>query len=52
MKFSDEQKRIARDAVEAYQRRVEMMWDDLKFELELELNLNHEDVDQLLMEAT
>lgn len=51
MKFSDEQKRAARDAIDIHQRRVEMMWEDLRFELELQLNLDPDDVDALIEEA-
>lgn len=51
MKFSDEQKRIVQNAVDEHQRRTEMMWEDMHFELQLRLNLDADDVDALLEET-
>lgn len=49
--FTDEQKAVAREAAEYYERRIEMMWDDMKFELEMKLGLEPEQVHDLLEEV-
>ena len=48
MKFTDEQETEARDAVRSYEARCEMMWGDMKFELEMRLGLSSEHIEELL----
>jgi hypothetical protein len=49
--WTDEQKAAARSMVSAYERHVEMLWDERVFELGISLGLEEEEAEELVDEV-
>lgn len=49
--FTEEQKQVAGKAFRDYENRIQMIWDDMLFELSLQLGLEDDEVEKLMEEV-